>query len=283
MPKFKSLGDRMKFYEKFFGANLIYAMPMVPLIIRLDGKAFHTFTRGLPRPFSAELIELMNETTKHLVEITGACIGYTQSDEITLILHQSDYDSQIFFDGKIDKINSILASRCSLFFNKALPKFLPQKVESNPVFDCRCFSVPNEVEAVNAIVWREQDATRNSIQMLGQAHFSHKRLQNKNQNEIQEMLWSEKGINWNDLEPGLKRGRYFQRKEVERPFNAEEINQLPPMHEARNNPTLKVLRKEIILLDLPIITKVTNIQDVFFRGATPNWYFLSTPKQAEDI
>ncbi len=118
------------------------------------------------------------------------------------MLFSDDQDSQVYFDGRPGKINSILASKCSNFFTVNLPKYLPNKVGELPVFDCRCFSVPNQVEAVNAVLWREQDATKNSIQMVGQAHFGPKQLLRKNGDEIQEMLWQKKKINWNDFPPG---------------------------------------------------------------------------------
>lgn len=269
MPKFNGLGERMKFYESQFGENLAYLMPMVPAIIRLDGRAFHSFTKGLDRPFDAGLIQLMVETTKHLVEETNAVLGYTQSDEISLVLYQQEYQSQLYFDGRVSKINSLLASSCSLFFNAKLAEYLPSKVGIQPQFDCRCFSVPNKEEAINAIIWREQDATRNSVQMLGQSKFSHRELQNKNCNEIQEMLFQTHSINWNDLPAQLKRGTYLQRRSVERPFTTEELEKLPPRHEARAKPELSIVRREIAVVDMPILTSVVNKEEVFFDGALP--------------
>lgn len=269
MPKFDSLGDRMKFYEQEFGRSSAYLMPLVPGIIRLDGRAFHTFTKDLTRPFDEGFVALMDETTKALVEETDACIGYTQSDEITLVLYTRFYNQHRYFDGRINKINSLLASRASQIFANGLKQYIPLKAGQYPQFDCRCFSVPTREEGVNAILWREQDAVRNSIQMLGQAHFSQEQLQNKNCNEIQEMLFSEHGINWDKLAPRLKRGGYFQKKIVETPFTVEEIETLPEKHNARSNPDLKVSRRSIVELDLPILTKLTNREAVIFNGAKP--------------
>ena len=269
MPKHESLGDRMKFYERHFGSNLTYLMPLVPAVIRLDGRAFHTFTRGLDRPFDRGMTDLMDRTTRYLVEETNACIGYTQSDEITLVLYAESHNSQIHLDGKVDKLNSLLASAASLYFASHLEDYIPSKAGQRPQFDCRCFSVPNKAEAVNALVWREQDATRNSIQMLGQANFSHARLQNKSCDEIQELLFSEKGINWNDTRDRDKRGGYFQRRHIERAFTAEELSNLPERHEARSNPDLVITRREIAAVEMPILTKVINQSDVVFNGAEP--------------
>jgi len=267
MPKFDSIGDRMKFYEKNFGSNLIYAMPQCPLVIRLDGRAFHTFTKGLDRPFDRGMSDLMDATTKHLVDESNACLGYTQSDEITLILYAEDHHSQIYLDGKIDKLNSLLASSASVFFNKNLSEYIPSKEKHDPQFDCRCFSVPTKNEAVNAIIWREKDAVRNSIQMVGQAHFSHASLQGKSCNDIQEMLFQEKGINWNDLRARDKRGGYFQAKKITGKLNPEELKSLPEMHDARKNPDMVYTRREVKSVELPIMTKILNQKEVVFDGS----------------
>lgn len=266
MPSFDALGERMKFYESLCGDQL---MPLIPAVIRLDGKAFHTFTRGLDKPFDMGLIDLMVETTKYLVEETNACIGYTQSDEISLILMSDDFNSQIYFDGRVDKINSILSSKCSVFFNKRLSSFIPSKDDKDPVFDCRCFNAPSEQEGVNALVWREQDATRNSIQMAGQAQFSHNQLMNQSCDNIQELLWSQRNINWNDYPDKCKRGTYVQRRKITRAFTSEELDKLPAKHAARTNPSLTVERSETVVLSMPPITKVVNAKDVVFRGAVP--------------
>lgn len=207
MPKFDSIDDRMKFYEKNFNGN--YLMPMVPAIVRLDGRAFHSFCRGLDKPFSPGLMQCMKLLTKALVLETNAVIGYTQSDEITLVLNQNDYKSQLYMDGKTQKINSLLAGRATLEFNSLVSVYLPMQIYKRPQFDCRSFSVPNKQEAINCLIWRQQDATRNSIQMVGQANFSHKELQKKSCSDIQEMLFTQKGINWNNLTPDKKRGAFF--------------------------------------------------------------------------
>ena len=152
MPKHDGLGNRIKFYEQYFGSNLTYLMPQVPAVIRLDGRAFHTFTRGLDRPFDRGLTDLMDATACYLVEETNACIGYTQSDEITLVLHAESYTSQIYLNGNVDKLNSLLAASASIHFVKGLREYIPSKVGYRPQFDCRCFSVPNKQEAVNALI-----------------------------------------------------------------------------------------------------------------------------------
>lgn len=225
MPVHDDLGVRMKtFYEQIPKTKL---MRRCPVAIRIDGKAFHTFTRGFQKPFDEVLIKSMQETMKYLCEnIQGCVLGYTQSDEITLIL--VDYKkltSSAWFDYEVQKICSIAASMATMAFNKFFRynvgdylyenyddqyladyiKILQNAVDKGAMFDARCFNIPKE-EVTNLVYWRQLDASRNSIQMVGQACFSHKELQNKSCNDIQDMLMIQKGINWNDLPTYQKRG-----------------------------------------------------------------------------
>lgn len=226
------LGNRMKeYYENIPKTKL---MRRHPVILRIDGKAFHTFTRNFQKPFDEILIKSMQETMKYLCEnIQGCVLGYTQSDEITLVLiDYKKFTSQAWFDYEVQKMCSIAASMATLSFNKRFvenyldylstlePDFTNDSdIESwrkivsaysnasdkGAMFDCRCFNIPKE-EVTNCIYWRQLDATRNSIQMVGQANFSHKELQNKSCNDIQDMLMTQKGINWNDFPTYQKRG-----------------------------------------------------------------------------
>lgn len=225
MPVHDDLGTRMKeFYEQIPKSKL---MRRTPVAIRIDGKAFHTFTKGFRKPFDDILIKTMQETTKYLCEnIQGCVLGYTQSDEITLIL--VDYQkltSSAWFDYEVQKLCSISASMATMAFNKYFEKnvreysYIHDKqfstirltdtynraIGKGAMFDARCFNIPKE-EVTNLIYWRQLDATRNSIQMVGQANFSHKELQNKTCNMIQDMLHEQKGINWNDYPTVCKRG-----------------------------------------------------------------------------
>lgn len=236
MPVNDELGRRMKeYYEQVPKYRL---MRRTPVAIRIDGKAFHTFTRGFEKPFDEVLGRAMRETMKYLCEnIQGCVLGYTQSDEITLIL--IDYKkltSSAWFDYEVQKMCSIAASMATMAFNKyfyeAIQDWywedplvtnlkLPSKenlkdiytkaLDKGAMFDARCFNIPKE-EVANLIYWRQLDATRNSIQMVGQANFSHKELQNKSCNAIQEMLFQERDINWNDFPTHLKRGSCCVRK-----------------------------------------------------------------------
>lgn len=236
MPVHDDLGVRMKtFYEQIPKTKL---MRRCPVAIRIDGGAFHTFTRGFQKPFDEVLIKSMQETMKYLCEnIQGCVLGYTQSDEITLIL--VDYKkltSSAFFDYEVQKICSIAASMATMAFNKRFidnyldyistlkPDFTndsDRKTVSayinasnkGAMFDCRCFNIPKE-EVTNLVYWRQLDASRNSIQMVGQANFSHKELQNKSCNDIQDMLITQKSINWNDLPTYQKRGSCCVRNKI---------------------------------------------------------------------
>ena len=237
MPVNDALGLRMKeFYEQVPKTRLVRRMPVA---IRIDGKAFHTFTRGFQKPFDEVLVKSMQETMKYLCEnIQGCVLGYTQSDEITLILvDYKNLNSSAWFDYEVQKMCSVAASMATMAFNKyfaeEVKKFIASKdpvfisseeiklvdvyeqaFEKGAMFDARVFNIPKE-EVTNLIYWRQLDATRNSIQMVGQANFSHKELQNKSCNKIQDMLMLERGINWNDLPSHLKRGTCCIKKEVQ--------------------------------------------------------------------
>lgn len=238
MPVNDDLGRRMKeYYEQVPKTKLVRRMPVA---IRIDGKAFHTFTRGFQKPFDEVLVKSMQETMKYLCEnIQGCVLGYTQSDEITLIL--VDYkklNSAAWFDYEVQKMCSIAASMATMAFNKIfyrniedyiynlnmawndeLEEFkyastLLKAADKGAMFDARVFNIPKE-EVTNLIYWRQLDATRNSIQMVGQANFSHKELQNKSCNKIQDMLMTQRGINWNNYPDHLKRGSCCIKSEVE--------------------------------------------------------------------
>lgn len=220
MNKNDSLGNRMKSYENI---SRIYLTRRCPIIIRIDGKAFHSFTKGFKRPFDDILIRSMQETTKYLCEnIMGCKIAYTQSDEISLLL--VDYEkieSQAWFENNLQKIVSVAASMATMYFNRkfednavayycdtgddVLKISYTKAIYSGAMFDARAFILPKE-EVCNYFIWRQQDATRNSIQMVAQANFSHKELQGKNCNVLQDMLHEQKGINWNDFDTVYKRG-----------------------------------------------------------------------------
>jgi len=220
--KTDDLGTRMKKYEHTFRH---YLMRRQPVIIRLDGKAFHTFTKGMKKPFDLILATTMWETTKYLCQkIQGCKLGYTQSDEISLLL--TDYEKlniDPWLDYNIQKMTSISASIATWAFNhffninvqnvvsKDSTYDIVKYVDKVGFFDSRVFNLAKE-EVCNYMIWRQQDASKNSISMVAQANFSHKELLNKNSSEMQEMLFSQKNINWNDIITPYKRGLCVTKK-----------------------------------------------------------------------
>ena len=235
---FDTLGDRMKWYENQYFQQ---STPYLPLIVRLDGVGFHNYTKQFKKPFDDILIEVFDLTTKWLMEVTNAKLGYTQSDEISLLLYSGDPKSQLYFDGKIQKIQSVLAAKASIYFFSQMGL---RGIYEPPFFDCRAFNVPTITEAFNQFIWREQDATRNSIQGLAQSLYSHNELQGKNCNELQEMIF-QKGINWAKIDQRKKNGKFFAPKYKLMKYTAEELERLPLKHEARSNPNLMVERRYI--------------------------------------
>lgn len=196
------LGDRMKNnYEN----RTRYMLPRrTYTIIRVDGKAFHTFTKGLPRPICPVLTAAMDLTANALVkEIQGAKFAYTQSDEISVLITDFDNEqTEAWFSGNIQKMTSVAASIATAEFNKNFTI-----VRDKPaLFDARVFTIPDRTEVANYFIWRQKDCVRNSLQMFARTYFSHKDLQNKSSSEIHEMLHSI-GLNWAHLPGTFKNGR----------------------------------------------------------------------------
>ncbi len=228
MPK-DSLGDRMK--EQYEDRTRYLLPRRTYTIVRVDGKSFHTYTKDCQRPYDTGLMDDMDATAKALCEnMEGAQIAYVQSDEISILL--TDFESQqaeAWFDGSPQKITSLSASIATAHFNRArMFRLATHGTNMRPgredlyvvfeaghaYFDSRAFIIPDAVEVENYFIWRGQDAVRNSISMTAQAHFPHNSLQGKSSSRMQEMLWQEKGINWNDEPAGFKRGRCVVREVV---------------------------------------------------------------------
>lgn len=203
-----SLGERMKeYYEYPFSARLPRRMP---IIIRLDGKAFHTYTRGMNKPFDDDFIQCMMQTSLYLCRNIATCqIGYSQSDEISLLLHPYKHlDTQAWLGGRIQKMASISASMASCKMSSLYPN------KEFGIFDARVFVLP-ESEVCNYFIWRQQDAERNSLNLLAQSHYSHKQLLGKKSADLHEMLY-QKGDNWSKLETHKKRGFCVVKEGVDR-------------------------------------------------------------------
>lgn len=243
-------GDRMKLYESLYDQQL---MPLAPVCARIDGRAFHTWTRGLDKPYDDRFRDAMIATATRLVNETGPRIAHTFSDEISLVFLQDDFKSEIFFAGRHQKMCSVLASLTTGFFALEYMEHFGKEQFEFPFFDCRVWNVPTVDEAANYLLWREQDAVRNSIQMAARAIFSHKTCHQKTGKELQEMLF-QKGINWNDYPAKHKRGAYVRRVKTLRRFTEDELDRLPPKHAARQNPALEIERTDTVLVDLPVIS-----------------------------
>ncbi len=268
--EFNSLSEWCKWLEKNFSNEVM--IPTLPVIIRLDGNGFSKWTKGLTKPFDDGLTTLMIETTKFLVKETNAVVGYCASDEITLILYSSDRKIPIYNDGKKQKILSKLTGKCVTFFNDNRPLYLPNH-NKLANFDCRVYQTPTLHDACVQLLWRENDATKNSISMLAQSMFSHKSLQNLNGNEMQDKMILEEGVNWNNLATKYKRGSYIKRSRVDKPFSSEEIASLPKGHNAHKNPDLIISRNIIKEIDLPIFSKILNQKEVIFFDEDVNINF----------
>lgn len=203
------LGDRMKRYERVYQH---YLPRRSYTVMRLDGRAFHTYLRGAEKPFDMTFISEMNAMAQWLcVDIQGSQFAYVQSDEISILLTDfATTQTEPWVGGRVDKMVSLAAGRASAYLSR-----LRQNHPGTPSFDCRVFPLSDPVEVANYFIWRQQDAVRNSIQMVGQTYFSPKELHCKSTDEVQEMLFTQKGVNWNDTDPGCKRGRIVARDDTE--------------------------------------------------------------------
>jgi len=263
--KLDSLGDRMKNYEAI---NRHFLIPKLYTILRLDGKAFHTYTKKFKRPFDEVLINAMDETAKYLCsKIQGAKFAYVQSDEITIFLSDMDsIETQMWFDGNIQKMTSVSASMATAKFNHLMVLFeikegmgiygnypdtvdrICDDVENMQMaeFDSRVFQLPNEHEVVNCVLWRQQDCTRNSISSVAQSLYSPKELHGKNQKDMQELIF-QKGINWDKYDAKLKRGRFIDKVTY--------INDVPVFNDTKTLDSLDKIRSKWESVELPIITQ----------------------------
>ena len=234
-----SLGDRMKeFYEnrtRNFLPRRTYT------IIRVDGKAFHSYTRGLVRPFDEKLVNDMDETACYMCKnIQGAKFAFVQSDEISILL--TDFEgltTDAWFDGNIQKMASISVSLATAKFNELRPNKIA-------LFDSRVFTIPSDIEVENYFIWRQQDTTRNSISSVAQSMFSHRELENKNTDQMQEMCF-QKGVNWNDFSAKLKRGRLIVKQDYEKEgaIRSKWVSVEPPIF-TQEREMLKVLIPKLV-------------------------------------
>ena len=252
-----SLGDRLKKYEYISTSRQL--MPNCPIYARIDGRAFHTFCRGLKKPYSKAFIQAMQDTCKYLVKETTAVLGYVQSDEISLGWTDSQHCP---FDGRVQKLESVLASMASAYFVKHLHHDAPRifgpkrsdydtegeytkamddytlfandnetmrckSIFNPPCFDCRVFNVPSMEELANAFLWRENDAIKNSISGMSLHFYSHKELQGKNSDEKIHMMRMKRYCFYEDTDPAFMRGTFYHRENYRKELTMDEVSEIP--------------------------------------------------------
>jgi tRNA(His) 5'-end guanylyltransferase len=204
----RTLADRCKSLEQPESDRAAVAGSC--LVARYDGRAFHTFTKGLARPYDERMSQSMIAATKALVRDSRACIGYTQSDEITLVWGPGRYP----FDGRFQKVSSVYAGLASVAFCESIRRLVPEKADKLPVFDGRAWQVASVQDVIDVFLWRERDAIKNSISAAAHTVFSHKTLLGKRCMEMQQMLLRE-GIDWTQYPSFFRRGTYVHRQVVE--------------------------------------------------------------------
>lgn len=260
MDERDDFGDRMKSYEAVETSRRLDVH--LPIYARIDGRAFSTFTRGMSRPFDQRMTFAMVETTKYIVGKTHARIGYTQSDEISLVWLAETDASDVFFSGKIQKMVSVLASMAAAKFASVCPDAYRDRL---PHFDARVFQLPSKTEAANAILWRAMDARKNAISMVAQSAFSHKQLFGKRQRDMLEMLAMEIGIDFESFPEEHKRGSFVRRETSKRELTADELSCIPEAH----RPVGPIERSSVVTISMPSFDRVANREAVVFDGAAP--------------
>lgn len=260
--RFDELGDLMKSIEMIEAGRRL--MPGLPVMARLDGRSFHTFTRGLPRPYHEPLSRAMIETAKYLVEETHASFAYTQSDEITLGYWTEGIESKMMFDGRVQKLTSVLAAMATAKFNQQVALNMPEKAHLLPVFDARVFNMPNLDEMANCVLFRALDCAKNSITMAASAYYSHKELHGKGSAAKHEMLYA-KGVNWAHYPAFFKDGTFLRREVVLKELSEQELSRIPEKH----RPSGPVQRSVVQEVETPPFAKLANQKGFLFYGEAP--------------
>ena len=272
-----TLGDRMKSFESVHTETSL--IPGIPVYVRIDGRAFHTFTRGLAKPFDPGFASAMKETTKHLHDKTNAFISYCQSDEISLCYLAPE---KMPFGTRLFKLESCLAGMASAmfcvnglhvtqnkmyehddFYRNKIMKFIPH-------FDCRVVQLPLE-EIPNMLLWRERDCLKNAITLVALEHFSNKQIHKKNSDEKIAML-KEIGIDFNkDIDEDFRFGSWFRRVVFEKELDSSTLAKIPE-NQIKLDPDgkMRVVRSEVkqVKFGMPI-SEMANRNDVILNGAEP--------------
>lgn len=260
---FDGLGDHQKKFELEAAGRVL--MPGIPVLARLDGRHFSTFTAGLKRPFDDRLTLCMQETAKALMHEFACDLAYTQSDEITLCWLNRDVTSQVIFGGRFQKICSSLAASASVRFNVEVRTNIRGYEQRVPTFDCRVWQVPNLKVAAENFLWREMDATKNSVSMAISSYEPHRGVLGLKTKERKQLLLEKHNVVWEDYPNSFKRGTYFKKFKEEKFLTQEELSMIP----SKYRPGGKVFRSVIRELCFPKATSVTNLADVLFLDKPP--------------
>lgn len=256
---FDALGDKHKKYECLPETRL---MPGAPVVARLDGKAFHTLTKNAIKPFDDRIIDAMEAAAKYMFVEFCPHVVYVQSDEITLGWRDLD-----MFDNRVQKLCSNIASKAAVVFDRTLAKTDYDLGDIVPGFDCRVWQYPNLELSAENILWREMDASKNSVSMAAHHYFGTKKLEGIGTGERIKML-EELGFHWNQLAPKYKRGSIFKKVEVMKMLGDAELVKIPEKY----RPTGPVSRKEIQRMEWSRLLKVENLAEALFFDAEPAYY-----------
>lgn len=257
-------GNRMKAYEK--AENPAQFGPGDYVAARIDGRTFSKFTKSFNKPFDPSLMRAMRETTRYLIEKTNAVIGYTQSDEITLLWKVPD-EGEMLFNGKKSKLTSVLASMATIKFASSLidQKFLEIVRTKLPHFDCRVWKLPNAMEATNVLLWRAQDARRNAVTSAARSFMSHKKIQGMDQTQMIESMREDHGIDFHSAYSYLERyGTFFVPSKVRSSIPDDVWERIP---EPNRPESRTVYRTEIKIPFVGYFGDIKNRAEFVFEGA----------------
>lgn len=255
------LGDRMKDYERRETDRRFFTT--LPVYARIDGRGFSKFTKGMNRPFDQRMTDAMIEVTRYLVKETHAVIGYVQSDEISLVWMAPDYTSDIFFNGKIQKMNSVLASMAAAKMARVIRGWEPFE-DRLPNFDCRVLQLPNTHEAANMFLWRALDAQKNAVSMACRDIASAKQMHGKGQRDMLAMI-ADAGVDYDAYPDAFRKGTFVRRRKVERPLTEEELSKIPAK---LRDGDLIVTRSEVVAVpNMPLFQRVSNRTEFIMGGA----------------
>ncbi len=261
------LGDRMKFYENVESDRRLDVN--LPIYVRIDGRGFSKFTADMERPYDQRMSDCMIAATTHLVERSHARMGYTQSDEISLVFLAGEKEgSDVFFNGRVQKLASVLSGLTTVAFMTALLKTpgFEHYAERMPHFDARVFQLPSQTEAANAFLWREKDAAKNSVSMACRSTHSHREMHGKSGREMIAMM-AERGLDYHAMPVSFRRGTWIRRETVERPLNEQELASIPEDHRPEADRLFE--RSFVRSFTIPDFGKVANREAVIFDGARP--------------